>query len=61
MISHLGRLLRTPAKSPLDGPLWPEYLDDAHDSLTEKVSYSRSKGDAWTNTVEEILTQGDPG
>jgi uncharacterized damage-inducible protein DinB len=36
--------------------LWPEYLDDTHESLTEKVPYMNSKGEAWTNTVEEILT-----
>ncbi len=36
--------------------LWPEYLDDARESLTEKVSYTNSKGEAWTNTVDEILT-----
>jgi len=36
--------------------LWPEYLDEAHESLTEKISYTNSRGEAWTNTVEEILT-----
>jgi uncharacterized damage-inducible protein DinB len=36
--------------------LWPEYLDDAVDSLTEEIPYTNSKGEAWTNTVEEILT-----
>jgi uncharacterized damage-inducible protein DinB len=36
--------------------LWPEYLEDAPDSLTEAVPYTNSKGEAWTNTVEEILT-----
>ena len=35
---------------------WPEYLDEASDSLTEKVSYTNSKGEAWTSTVEDILT-----
>jgi uncharacterized damage-inducible protein DinB len=36
--------------------LWPEYLEDAHESLTERVPYTNSKGETWTNTVEEILT-----
>ncbi len=36
--------------------LWPEYLDDAHESFTEQVPYTNSRGEAWTNTVEEILT-----
>jgi uncharacterized damage-inducible protein DinB len=36
--------------------LWPEYLDEAQESLTEKISYTNSRGEAWTNTVEEILT-----
>jgi uncharacterized damage-inducible protein DinB len=36
--------------------LWPEYLDDMHESFTERVAYTNSRGEAWTNTVEEILT-----
>ncbi|HWN18796.1 MAG TPA: DinB family protein [Gemmatimonadales bacterium] len=36
--------------------MWPEYLDDAADCLTEQISYTNSKGETWTNTVEEILT-----
>jgi uncharacterized damage-inducible protein DinB len=36
--------------------LWPEYLDGADESLTEKISYTNSKGETWNNTVEEILT-----
>ena len=36
--------------------LWPAYLDRSHESLAETVSYTNSKGEAWTNTVEEILT-----
>jgi len=36
--------------------LWPAYLDLSHESLAETVSYTNSKGEAWTNTVEEILT-----
>jgi uncharacterized damage-inducible protein DinB len=36
--------------------LWPEYLDEAQESSTEKISYTNSRGEAWTNTVEEILT-----
>jgi len=35
---------------------WPGYLAEHHQSLTERVSYTNSKGEAWTNTVEEILT-----
>jgi uncharacterized damage-inducible protein DinB len=36
--------------------LWPEYLKEAQDSLTEKVQYTNSRGEAWTDTVEDILT-----
>jgi uncharacterized damage-inducible protein DinB len=36
--------------------LWPEYLKDTHESFTGKIPYTNSKGEAWTNTVEEILT-----
>ena len=36
--------------------LWPEYLDDRQEPVTGPVSYTNSKGEAWTNTVEEILT-----
>ena len=36
--------------------LWPEYVDGTRDSLEEEVSYTNSKGEAWTSTVEEILT-----
>lgn len=36
--------------------LWPEYLDDSGESFTQEVRYTNSKGEAWTNTVEEILT-----
>ena len=35
--------------------LWPAYLDETEESLTEWVRYTNSKGEAWTNTVEEIL------
>jgi uncharacterized damage-inducible protein DinB len=35
---------------------WPEYLDDTHESFTEKVQYINSKGEAWSSTVEEVLT-----
>ena len=38
------------------GRLWPEYLDDRQEPVTGLVSYTNSKGEAWTNTVEEILT-----
>ncbi|MEP7228570.1 MAG: DinB family protein [Gemmatimonadales bacterium] len=36
--------------------LWPQYLDGTRDSLTDQVSYTNSKGEAWTSTAEEILT-----
>jgi len=36
--------------------LWPEYLDDTRESFTEEIPYTNSKGEAWTSTVEEILT-----
>lgn len=36
--------------------LWPEYLDDAPDSLSTKIPYKNSKGEVWTSTVEDILT-----
>ncbi|MBA3443268.1 MAG: DinB family protein [Gemmatimonadales bacterium] len=35
---------------------WPEYLDDTSKSITGIVSYTNSKGEVWTSTVEEILT-----
>ena len=35
---------------------WPEYLEDSGDSLGDSVSYTNSKGESWSNTVEEILT-----
>lgn len=36
--------------------LWPEYLSRNQDSAPNRVSYTNSKGESWTNTVEEILT-----
>jgi uncharacterized damage-inducible protein DinB len=36
--------------------LWPEYLDEAPEPLTAAIPYTNSKGEAWTSTVEEILT-----
>ena len=36
--------------------LWPEFLEVHRNSLGEVVSYTNTKGEAWTNTVEEILT-----
>ncbi len=35
---------------------WPTFLDAHHRSLDQSVSYTNSQGEAWTNTVEEILT-----
>jgi uncharacterized damage-inducible protein DinB len=36
--------------------LWPEFLEAHRNSLDDTVSYTNSQGEAWTNTVEEILT-----
>lgn len=36
--------------------LWPAFLEVHRNSLGEAVSYTNTKGEAWTNTVEEILT-----
>lgn len=37
--------------------LWLEYLEEGNPNrLFERVSYTNSKGEAWTSTVEEILT-----
>ncbi len=44
--SHLAELSRR----------WPEHLEDSRESLTGIMSYTNSKGEAWTSTVEEILT-----
>ncbi len=35
---------------------WPEYLHDHRNALGEQVSYTNSKGESWTSTVEDILT-----
>jgi uncharacterized damage-inducible protein DinB len=35
---------------------WPEFVDAHQDGLEDSVSYTNSQGQAWTNTVEEILT-----
>ena len=35
---------------------WPEYLDDTGEALGDSVTYTNSKGESWTNTVEEVLT-----
>jgi uncharacterized damage-inducible protein DinB len=34
---------------------WPKYLHGHQDSLDERVSYTNSKGEAWTSTAEDIL------
>jgi uncharacterized damage-inducible protein DinB len=37
--------------------LWLEYLEEGNPNrLFERVSYTNSKGEVWTSTVEEILT-----
>ncbi len=36
--------------------LWPEFLEAHRTSLGDTVSYVNTKGEAWTSTVEEILT-----
>ena len=38
------------------GRLWPEFLESHRNSLADTVSYTNTKGEAWTNTVEEVLT-----
>ena len=35
---------------------WPAYLEDSGEGLGDSVSYTNSKGESWTSTVEEILT-----
>jgi uncharacterized damage-inducible protein DinB len=35
---------------------WPEYLGAKRKSLEDRIAYTNSKGESWTNTVEEILT-----
>jgi uncharacterized damage-inducible protein DinB len=35
---------------------WPELLDVKGEALGDSVAYTNSQGQAWTNTVEEILT-----
>lgn len=37
--------------------LWTEYLSRIHDGdLTRKLSYKNTKGETWSNTVEDILS-----
>jgi uncharacterized damage-inducible protein DinB len=37
--------------------LWPEYLDSlASDDLPRDISYKNTKGEAWTNTIVDVLT-----
>src|ERR1700720_4191374 len=37
--------------------LWPPYLNQTSPSwLSEEIAYQNSKGEAWTSTVEDILT-----
>jgi len=43
---HLAQLSRS----------WPEYLETHQGSLDDRISYRNSKGEAWTNSVEDILT-----
>lgn len=35
---------------------WPAFLDAHQGSLGQSVSYTNSQGEAWSSTVEEILT-----
>jgi uncharacterized damage-inducible protein DinB len=35
---------------------WPEYLHAHSESLDDRIGYTNSQGENWTNTVEEILT-----
>lgn len=68
----LERLLQTPQSTPVwpepdlewclaeaagMGQLWQQYLDsDAVTDLSRSVSYKNSKGEAWSSTIEDILT-----
>lgn len=36
--------------------LWPMFLETHRNALGDTVSYTNTKGDAWSSTVEEILT-----
>jgi uncharacterized damage-inducible protein DinB len=36
--------------------IWPQFLETHRNSLGDTVSYKNTKGEDWTNTVEEILT-----
>lgn len=35
---------------------WPEYLGLKGEALTEKIPYTNSKNESWSNTVGDILT-----
>jgi uncharacterized damage-inducible protein DinB len=35
---------------------WPQLLEQERDSLSKEVTYTNSKGETWTNTVDQILT-----
>ena len=36
--------------------LWPDFLKTHRNSLGDTISYTNTKGEPWSNTVEEILT-----
>jgi uncharacterized damage-inducible protein DinB len=39
------------------GDHWSKYLDSLNDSsLAQSISYKNSKGEVWSNTVQDILT-----
>jgi uncharacterized damage-inducible protein DinB len=39
------------------GKLWSEYFDSLNEStLDQSISYKNSKGEAWSNTVLDVLT-----
>jgi len=36
--------------------VWPQFLEAHRNALGDTVSYTNTKGETWTNTLEEILT-----
>jgi uncharacterized damage-inducible protein DinB len=35
---------------------WRDYLDERRSSLADKIRYTNSKGETWSNTIDDILT-----
>lgn len=38
------------------GEAWRDYLENLTPALSEKATYKNSKGEPWSNTVEDVLT-----